>query len=118
MSYASFFLLQKTAPCQYAIQLDSDHELFKVHFANFPILPGSCTSNIIRTAAENEIGGPLTISHITQMKFVKPIFPNETVYNLSLVISPKENEWSVKAQISSHEQVHCKAQLTLTQKEK
>ena len=114
MAYPPFFSLQKTETNSYNVRLDSEHPLFKAHFPNFPILPGSCTSNIIRAAAESELGFPLKIVHVTQMKFVKPIFPNGDIYNLTLSITGKEDVWVVKATISSANQPHCKAQLSFS----
>ncbi len=113
MKQKSFFQLQKVEDSMYDVLLNKEHPLFETHFPDFPILPGSCSTMIIRTAVELERKENYRLRKVNSMKFIHPILPDEIkVLHLSINISNEENrQIRVKTVIKSDEFVHAKGDL-------
>ncbi len=111
MKSSSFFHLEKTEDA-YSFVLEPKHPLFAAHFPTYPILPGSCLSDIILKAVEDSLGRNMRISNVSLMKFITPVFPktNEK-YRLIIKMNEIEDKWLVNASVTSEERTHCKAKL-------
>ncbi len=111
MENSSFFHLDKMEGA-YSFVLEPEHPLFAAHFPTYPILPGSCLSDIIVRAVEDGLKRKMRISNVSLMKFICPVFPkvNEK-YRLSLKMTETEGKWLVNASVTSEERTHCKAKL-------
>ncbi|MCQ2208676.1 MAG: hypothetical protein MJZ34_00120 [Paludibacteraceae bacterium] len=113
-----FFQLAKGEGTEYNILLNKNHELFKDHFPEFPILPGSCSTEIIRTAVEKETKKKCRLRKIKSLKFIQPIIPNEVKgLQLSLAMTSEDDSRliHVKTAIKSEEFIHAKADLIFEQ---
>ena len=116
MSKPSFFHLRKTENA-YSFVLDPKHPLFAAHFPTYPILPGSCLADIVVKAVENSLEKRMRVSNVAMMKFISPIFPDETVeYNLTLKMTETEGQWTVNATVTSEGKNHCKAKLIFVER--
>lgn len=113
MEQKSFFQLQKVEGPMYDVLLNKEHPLFETHFPDFPILPGSCSTMIIRTAVEMEKEQKCRLRKVNSLKFIHPIIPDEVkVLHLSLNISEgAEKQIRVKTVIQSDNFIHAKGDL-------
>lgn len=113
MEQKKFFQLQKAGGPMYDVLLNKEHPLFETHFPDFPILPGSCSAMIIRTAVEMEKNQKYRVRKVNSLKFIHPIIPDEVkVLHLSLNINEEgENQIRVKTVIQSDNFIHAKGDL-------
>jgi len=59
------------------ISLNSNHEIFKGHFPDMPILPGVCTLQIIKELTYKFVNKNITLVKGDNIKFTAIINPNE-----------------------------------------
>ena len=59
------------------ISLNSNHEIFKGHFPDMPILPGVCTLQIIKELIYKFVNKNITLVKGDNIKFTAIINPNE-----------------------------------------
>ena len=57
------------------ILLNKDHEIYKGHFPENPVLPGVCTMQIIKELTETIVQKPLILSRAVTVKFIAMINP-------------------------------------------
>lgn len=62
------------------IAINATHEIFKGHFPDRPVVPGVCMVQISKELAEKCIQQHLRIAEISQIKYLKPIIPEENQY--------------------------------------
>jgi len=64
-----------------SIKINKDHDIFKGHFPDFPIVPGVCLIQIVKEIIENIQETSLTLIKGDNIKFLNSINPNisETV---------------------------------------
>ena len=118
MDKAKFFQIEQIGDGIFLVKLDIDHIIFKSHFPEFPILPGSCIAEIIRSACVVMLSKSVRISKVNSMKFIVPIRPEtQAAYHLYLSYEGKGGTMEVKSTIRNGTIIHCKAVLTLTQDE-
>lgn len=111
MKNSPFFYLEKIEGA-YSFVLEPEHPLFAAHFPTYPILPGSCLSDIIVKAVEDSLEKKVRISNVSLMKFISPVFPKINVrYKLILKVKELEGKWLVDVSVVSEEKAHCKAKL-------
>lgn len=60
------------------VQLNQDHEVFKAHFPNNPILPGACIMAIAKDLLCQREERDFIIEHVKTVKFVQTIDPRAT----------------------------------------
>ena len=82
------------------VQLNKDHEIFKGHFPENPVMPGVCMLQIIKELTEQAMGKSLLLTVASNIKFMAIINPNLNP-NLSLLISITEDEGMVKIKNTS-----------------
>jgi 3-hydroxyacyl-[acyl-carrier-protein] dehydratase len=68
------------------IVLNPEHEIFKGHFPDMPILPGVCTIQIIKELLSKKINQNLILLQGDNIKFISLVNPNETL-NLDIDIT-------------------------------
>jgi glycosyltransferase involved in cell wall biosynthesis/3-hydroxymyristoyl/3-hydroxydecanoyl-(acyl carrier protein) dehydratase len=62
---------------EFEITINPNHNVFKGHFPNQPIVPGVFSINIIKQLFERISGKPLRYYAIKQCKFLQPIIPQD-----------------------------------------
>ena len=74
------------------IRINKNHDIFKGHFPNNPVMPGVCMMQIIKEITEDIIDSKLFMEKCTNVKFMALINPeiNHRLH-LKLIIS-QENE--------------------------
>ena len=60
------------------IRLNPAHTIYAVHFPGNPITPGVCIVQMATEIIERKTGGRLILSAANNIKFVKPITPQDT----------------------------------------
>lgn len=92
------------------IRFHADHEIFKGHFPEVPIVPGVCTMQLLKEFLEQELNRSLTLRSAGIIKFLGMINPLETPeVDVKLSYTQLEElSWKVEAQLSKGEQVFYK----------
>ena len=83
------------------IKLNKDHEVFRGHFPNNPIMPGVCMIQLIKELTERALGKALFLSSVSNVKFMAIINPdkNDTL-QVVLDITEEDGIAKVKNTIS------------------
>ncbi|PLX12070.1 MAG: 3-hydroxyacyl-ACP dehydratase, partial [Marinilabiliales bacterium] len=91
------------------ISLNEDHEIFKGHFPGSPVVPGVCQVQIIREICEDITGKKLFIHKVSNIKYMAMIVPGQfDTLNISIELTPKDEEYSLTASIFKNEIVFLK----------
>jgi len=59
------------------INLNPDHEVYKGHFPEQPVVPGVIQLQIVKELLEEVLQAKLLMNNIIQVKYLIPITPNE-----------------------------------------
>ena len=89
------------------VQLNKDHEIFKGHFPDQPVLPGVCMMQIVKELTEQCTGKRLFLNDVAQCKFLSMIDPEKApLLQIHIQIEElPEPVTGVRAQIKSGESV-------------
>jgi 3-hydroxyacyl-[acyl-carrier-protein] dehydratase len=99
--------------CDFTIELNPQHFIYKAHFPGEPITPGVCIMQIAKELFEEAVSQQLTLSCVKNIKFLRIISPSEiTVLDYSLTKIVTEGD-TVKVQVNvlSGEDVYAKLSL-------
>ena len=79
------------------IFINKEHEIFKGHFPNNPVMPGVCMIQIIKELTEKALGQSLFMEKSNNIKFMALINPykNQKLL-LESTITKDQNTWKVK----------------------
>ena len=91
--------LEQTTAQQFTaiILVNENHEVFKGHFPENPIMPGVCMMQIIKELTENITKSALVVQSLSNVKFMALINPFATPeLRLELDITDEENTVKVK----------------------
>ncbi len=81
----------------FEIKVNKDHEIFKGHFPENPVMPGVCMIQIIKDLTEETTGKKLFMDKCSNVKFTALINPEiNAELNLNIVISEDEDGIKVK----------------------
>ncbi len=96
-----------------AVKLHKEHEVFKGHFPNNPVMPGVCMIQMIKELTEKAIGKELFLAVASNIKFMAIINPekNDTI-NLIIHISQEEKVVKVKNTVSFEDTLALKLSAT------
>ena len=79
------------------IAVNKDHEIFKGHFPNNPVMPGVCMIQIIKEITEEVTKKSLFISVLSNIKFMALINPEENpILKIETIITEEENKIKIK----------------------
>ncbi|MCP4910512.1 MAG: hydroxymyristoyl-ACP dehydratase [Bacteroidetes bacterium] len=93
------------------IELNSNHPVYDGHFKEQPVVPGVMQLQIVKEILEYQLNQELFMNDIKQVKYLKPIVPNN---NLELKISisrKKPNELYFVFDISQDDITFTKARI-------
>lgn len=82
------------------IRLNPQHDIFKGHFPNNPVMPGVCMLQIFKELSEQGLNKKLFIKECSNVKFMALINP-ETHSVLDIVIGISETEEGFKIKASA-----------------
>lgn len=84
------------------IKLNANHDIFKGHFEQMPVMPGVCQTQLIKELLQQELGKNLTLTVGNNIKFTGMIIPTQhPIFNVELKYTPTENQYVVDAQLFS-----------------
>ncbi len=95
------------------VHLNKDHEIFKGHFPNNPVMPGVCMLQMISELVENFTKKQLFLNKATNVKFMAVINPKINAdLNLQIDVAEVDNEVKIKNVTTFGETVALKLSLT------
>ncbi|HQW12132.1 MAG TPA: hypothetical protein PK076_03215 [Saprospiraceae bacterium] len=95
------------------VNINANHEIFKGHFPDRPILPGVIMLQIITRAAEKYTGEKLQLKRVIQAKFLQFIDPLvHPAINCKLTLKEQENGLHLSAVLEQEEIVFSKIQMS------
>ena len=78
----------------YTIVLNPESEIYKVHFPEQPLTPGSCLVEIAKELIEDDFGKTLNLKMIVDLNYFNPINPNE-FQSIDFIIEKIEKELKI-----------------------
>lgn len=91
------------------IEINRDHDIYKGHFPNQPIVPGVCQIQIVKELLEELVGKKLQMTHGDNIKFTSMIIPDQTpIVNLEVNFKMNGEEIVCDAKLSFAEIVFTK----------
>lgn len=102
----------------YEIALNPEHFIYKAHFPSNPITPGVCQLGIVEELLSAQVGQPLRLAHINNIKYMNIISPLENpTFQVRLTrIQPTDEGYSVQAVLVGEAASFTKMSLRLTPK--
>lgn len=98
------------------IKLNANHNIFKGHFEQMPVMPGVCQTQLIKELLQEELGKNLTLTTGSNIKFIGMIIPSQhPVFNVELKYILAENQYTVDAQLFFENTIFTKFKGTFTQ---
>ena len=83
-----------------SIKLNANHDIFKGHFEQMPVMPGVCQTQLIKELLQEELGKNLTLVLGNNIKFTGMIIPTQhPVFNVEVKYTLVENKIDVDAQL-------------------
>jgi len=74
----SLFTVQQAQEGRAEIALHADHPIYRAHFPERPVTPGVVQVQIVGELLEQQFGQELELRKVTNLKFIRPITPQET----------------------------------------
>ena len=97
------------------IKLNVNHDIFKGHFEQMPIMPGVCQTQLIKELLQQELGKNLTLTLGNNIKFTGMIIPTQhPIFNVELKYTSTENQYVVDAQLFFENTIFTKFKGTFT----
>lgn len=82
------------------IKLNADHNIFKGHFEQMPVVPGVCQAQIIKEILQRETGKSFSLTIGNNIKFTGMIIPTQNaIVNIELTYKEVENQHVVDAKL-------------------
>jgi len=82
------------------IKLNANHDIFKGHFEQMPVMPGVCQTQLIKELLQQELDKNLTLTNGNNIKFTGMIIPTQhPIFNVELKYTIAENQYHVDAQL-------------------
>ena len=98
------------------IKLNVNHDIFKGHFEQMPVMPGVCQTQLIKELLQEELGKNLRLTVGSNIKFTGMIIPSQhPVFNVELKYTVTENKYQVDAQLFFETTIFTKFKGTFTQ---
>ncbi|MES2760995.1 MAG: 3-hydroxyacyl-ACP dehydratase [Bacteroidota bacterium] len=98
-----------------SIQLNVEHDIFKGHFEQMPVVPGVCQTQIIKEILQEETGKNLTLTNGNNIKFTGMIIPTtHSKIQVELSYTVTGNQYVVDAQLFFENTIFTKFKGTFT----
>ena len=83
------------------ITINKNHEIFKGHFPNNPVMPGVCMMQIIKEITEEVVDSKLFMQKCSNVKFMALINPEKNEV-LQLLLNITEDGGKIKVKNTTH----------------
>mgnify|MGYP001545486450 CR=1 FL=1 len=91
------------------IELNEEHEIFKGHFPDQPVLPGACMLQMIKEISATSLNKKLQLIKANEIKFLSMIQPAAEALHFSIQYKFTENaSLNISAKILLKDVVCCK----------
>lgn len=99
-----------------SIKLNPDHQVYKGHFPQQAVVPGVIQLQIAKELLEENLKLKLMMDDISQVKYLKPIIPEQNSELIFEITIKDKNESAVKANISvtAEETIFTKAKINFS----
>ena len=102
----------------YNLKLNRDHFIFRCHFPEQPIVPGVCIVQMLSELIAGYAGRKLYVKEMRRVKFVGPVYPDQTPQLSYRITSYNDDGQTVTASavltpLGEGSNVLCKLSLTL-----
>lgn len=82
------------------IRLNANHDIFKGHFEQMPVVPGVCQTQIIKELLQKELGLNLTMTKGDNIKFTGMIIPTQhPAFSIELKYKKDDLNYIVEASL-------------------
>jgi len=88
---------------RYSVVIDAEEPVFAGHYPDFPILPGVCVLECVRTAAETSVppdAGRVRLASVESGRFLAAVHPGD-VLDIELVWEPRGADWRCTAKVAT-----------------
>lgn len=94
-----------------ALEIDVDHEIFKGHFPEQPVVPGACMVQLVKDVLEKRLAKTLQLKIANNLKFLELINPQViTNLYLQLAYTIEEDQVKVNGELVAEDVVYFKFQ--------
>ena len=95
---ASTYSLENSASFNCIIELDPDHEMYKGHFPQMPVVPGVCLIQIVKEILMLKFQKELILAQGTNIKFLLLINPQKTkIFRIDFTVKQVDDMFEVNA---------------------
>ncbi len=74
------------------VELQKNHDIFKGHFPNFPVVPGIAMLQLLKNGLEKYLQSNLQLQSSSQIKFLNKVNPNEETMLIFHMDFTQEND--------------------------
>ncbi len=109
-----FFKIAGVAGTAVTVEFNPEHVIYKAHFPGHPITPGVCIIQVITEVLEQELGTPLELALVKNLKFISTISPvddSTVTINLSQVDNSTAGQVKAKGTITAGSKLYTKFSL-------
>ena len=100
---------------QAKIRLNPDHEVYKGHFPDQPVVPGVIQLQIIKELMEKTLNQKLMLAQMSFAKYLQAIIPGKTpIFDLVIDFKVKENTLSFMEIVKNNKVVYSKVKGTFS----
>ncbi|WP_405390013.1 hypothetical protein OG596_20285 [Streptomyces sp. NBC_01102] len=88
---------------RYTVAIGADEPVFAGHYPDFPIFPGVCVLECVRTAAEASVppaAGELRFFAVESGRFLSAVHPGD-VLEIELAWEPRGADWRCTAKVAT-----------------
>ena len=96
---------------QVVLRLNPSHPIFQMHFPGTPITPGTCLVQMLGELLEKKVGHKLELKKIVNLKFIRPLSPEESsplTVDFESIEATEEKNIHAKGIITANEQMATK----------
>ena len=94
-----------------ALEIDINHEIFKGHFPEQPVVPGACMVQLVKDILEKRLDKTLQLKIANNLKFLELINPQAITYlQLQLAYTIEEDQVKVNGELVAENVVYFKFQ--------
>jgi len=118
--YKTINLTSEETGIKATIELNPNHEVYKGHFPGQAVVPGVIQLQIVKEILENHLSKNLFMGNLNQVKYLRPIIPNQNQTIIFKINYSWEESKTLKttvvvsALISSKEQIFTKAKINFS----
>lgn len=98
--YKIVSLISKDSEITATIKLNPNHEVYRGHFPEQPVVPGVIQLQIVKELLEKHLKKKLFMNKITQVKYLIPIIPDNSPKLVISITTKRTDENTLKSNIS------------------